>query len=122
MEIPSDFCETCGELLEMPLYGEVIQCSKCGASVPLQSFISKPIITEINYNDKKEWIEEYKRHRGEIAQKQEQKSVKATIKHDCPKCDSKQAYYWTQQTRSADEGSTVFYQCVKCEYTSTQNN
>jgi len=36
------------------------------------------------------------------------------MNEDCPECDSKQMYYFTRQMRSADEGQTVFYECVKC--------
>ena len=31
-------------------------------------------------------------------------------------------YYYTIQTRGADEGSTVYYECVKCHYKFNQNN
>ncbi len=31
-------------------------------------------------------------------------------------------YYYTMQLRSADEGSTVFYECVKCKYKYSANN
>jgi len=34
----------------------------------------------------------------------------------CPKCEHNEAYWWMQQTRSADEPPTVFYKCVKCKY------
>ncbi len=39
------------------------------------------------------------------------------IKITCEKCDNKIAYYWTQQTRGADEPETRFFKCTKCNYT-----
>ena len=40
-----------------------------------------------------------------------------TCDFDCPKCDSKLAYYWIVQTRASDEPETKFTKCVKCKYT-----
>lgn len=37
------------------------------------------------------------------------------VEHTCPKCNHNLASYTTQQTRSADEGQTVFYTCLKCK-------
>ncbi len=39
------------------------------------------------------------------------------IKATCEKCGNKIAYYWTQQTRGADEPETRFFKCTKCNYT-----
>ncbi len=39
------------------------------------------------------------------------------IKITCEKCNNKVAYYWTQQTRGADEPETRFFKCTKCNYT-----
>lgn len=39
------------------------------------------------------------------------------IKMTCEECGNKVAYYWTQQTRSADEPETRFFKCTKCGYT-----
>ncbi len=36
------------------------------------------------------------------------------MKHDCEKCKSTEAYFWTLQTRSADEPETRFFKCTKC--------
>ena len=35
----------------------------------------------------------------------------------CPKCDNNEAFWWMQQTRSADEPPTRFYKCTKCNHT-----
>ncbi len=39
------------------------------------------------------------------------------IKAACDKCNNKVAYYWTQQTRGADEPETRFFRCTKCNHT-----
>ncbi len=39
------------------------------------------------------------------------------IKVSCEKCNNKVAYYWTQQTRGADEPETRFFRCTQCNYT-----
>ncbi len=39
------------------------------------------------------------------------------IKIPCEKCGNGVAYYWTQQTRGADEPETRFFKCTKCNYT-----
>jgi len=36
---------------------------------------------------------------------------KMIIKERCPKCDNPEMKYYCVQTRSVDEGSTVFYEC-----------
>ncbi len=39
----------------------------------------------------------------------------ATVEKKCEKCGYRYASYSTQQTRSADEGQTVFYTCLRCK-------
>lgn len=36
---------------------------------------------------------------------------------NCPKCQHKEAYFWTSQTRSGDEAETRFFRCTKCKHT-----
>lgn len=37
-----------------------------------------------------------------------------TMNKTCPKCGHPESYFWTLQTRSADESETEFYRCKKC--------
>ena len=46
----------------------------------------------------------------------------ATIEEPCPNCSHHELFFYTMQLRSADEGSTVFYECPKCAYKFSQNN
>ena len=39
------------------------------------------------------------------------------VKINCEKCQNTIAYYWTQQTRGADEPETRFFKCTKCNHT-----
>jgi DNA-directed RNA polymerase I subunit RPA12 len=48
--------------------------------------------------------------------------TKATIEETCPKCGHNEMTFFTLQLRSVDEGSTVFYQCVKCAHKFNQDN
>jgi transcription factor S len=67
-----------------------------------------------------------KKHK--TSEKIEKKEIVAVIKEDesntfpvvqikCPECKHKKSYFWTQQTRAADENETKFYKCVKCKHT-----
>jgi hypothetical protein len=38
------------------------------------------------------------------------------IEEECEKCHAKEVSFHTMQLRSADEGQTVFYHCLKCGY------
>ena len=42
---------------------------------------------------------------------------RSTIKIECEKCGNDEAVWWMLQTRSADEPTTQFYRCTKCQYT-----
>ncbi|MEE8132520.1 MAG: transcription factor S [Nitrososphaerales archaeon] len=49
----------------------------------------------------------------------EEDDVKAlpTTNVECPKCGNGEAVWWMLQTRSADEPTTQFYRCTKCNHT-----
>ncbi len=45
------------------------------------------------------------------------KEALPVVKAVCRKCKNTEAYFWTVQTRSADEAETKFYRCTKCKHT-----
>ena len=44
------------------------------------------------------------------------------IERKCPKCGHDQMSYAAIQLRSADEGQTVFFTCLKCKYKESENS
>ncbi len=51
--------------------------------------------------------------KAEVIDKETKEAMPKT-KEKCPKCGFHTAYFWTQQTRAADEAETRFFECVKC--------
>jgi DNA-directed RNA polymerase subunit M len=49
--------------------------------------------------------------------KEKETNVMPTVAETCPKCGNKEAYFWTSQTRAADEAETKFFRCIKCKHT-----
>ncbi len=101
-----DFCPKCGNLLipEKNKRGNVkLVCSSC------------------TYKDKagkglkiKEKIKKEEKHFKRAGEELLDTLPKTMI--ECPECGNKEAYWWTLQTRAADEPETQFYRCTKCRY------
>ncbi|MBU0470847.1 MAG: transcription factor S [Nanoarchaeota archaeon] len=97
------FCPKCGSILRpKEKAGKKILFCNCGFSkVPEDETVE---IREKGTESKKiEVIEQLETH--------------PKIKISCEKCGNNVAYYWTQQTRGADEPETRFFKCTKCNYT-----
>ncbi len=100
-----DFCKKCGTVLVAKKEGEktVLFCRKCGTV--LEDY--KPM--EIEEDVKKNPLEDIV-----VIEKNEEYLPKT--KTTCPKCGNKEAIWWIQQTRSADEAPTLFLRCTQCKY------
>tara|TARA_Y100000310_G_scaffold213611_1_gene214553 strand:+ start:859 stop:1167 length:309 start_codon:yes stop_codon:yes gene_type:complete len=96
-----EFCPKCGAIL-------VQKRTKFGC--PRCNYMSKDKIkVEI-----KEKVDEQK----EVAVVRENEGeVKPIVEMKCPKCKNDKSYFWTMQTRAADESETKFYKCTKCKHT-----
>jgi len=97
------FCPTCGSILKPKDKGgkKVLVCS-CGFSKAPDEETAE-LKEKVKGSKKIEVLE--------------QVETNPKIKTPCPKCENKIAYYWTQQTRGADEPETRFFKCTKCNYT-----
>ena len=97
------FCPDCGSIMAPKEEGKkmLLACS-CG-----YSHIEKEDILM------RENVRVHKKL--EIVDDKSKKSLPKTLL-DCPKCNYKEAYFWSQQTRASDEPETQFFECVKCTY------
>jgi len=109
--MPLKFCPKCGTLMIPQSKGGslVFVCRKCG----YEEHISKKesYLTTIAHpkrSRKKEII---------VIEKETSLKVLPKTNITCPKCGHNEAYFWTIQTRAADEPATRFFKCVKCGYT-----
>lgn len=93
------FCKKCGSILKPTKENEkvVLVCPKC-------SYRS---------NEKLELMEKVKK-KEEVAVVGEKEEVLPLIDEPCSKCGHSKAFFWTLQTRAADEPETRFYKCEKC--------
>ena len=133
---PPNFCNDCGDLLDFEIIlNENIICSKCGGSLELKTITEHSVITKDVYLNSKEWKNKLDNKEDKL--KISQKIIRPTvfIKYllyiyyilkqvniDCPKCKAKKMYFYSLQTRSADEGATDYYDCTKCDYKFSINN
>ncbi len=94
------FCPKCGSIL-IPNRNKKLKCTQCSYT-----------------NKKKEKLvikeKTEKNQKIEIISKKLETNPKTSA--ECPKCKNKEAFYWTVQTRAADESPTRFFECTKCHH------
>ncbi len=90
------FCPKCGSIL-VNKKGKLV-CSSCGESAKQG---------KIKESGKKTT-------KKSVAVMKEEPEVHPKTRAECSKCGNKEAFFWTVQTRSADEPPTRFYKCTKC--------
>jgi DNA-directed RNA polymerase subunit M len=105
------FCPKCGSI-QVPKNDNgklVLQCTspKCGHTV-------KRIDKEAKVM--KETIKTKSRDVEVVDEAMEKESL-PVVKAQCKKCGNNEAFFWTVQTRSADEAETRFYRCTDCKNT-----
>ena len=103
----SGFCANCGSILPLPTdpSEHFVRCG-CGYKIDVEKF-NNVTVSKINlvFNELESEKKKQKKS-GEIEG--------PTIERDCQNCGHTIMAYTTQQTRSVDEGLTVFYRCLMC--------
>jgi DNA-directed RNA polymerase subunit M len=79
-------------------------CQKCGYS-------------EVESKQEPKKLAEQSQSELTILEETEGKEALPSITIDCEKCGNTEAVWWMLQTRSADEPTTQFYRCTKCNHT-----
>jgi transcription factor S len=96
-----EFCPKCGSVLEEKRKN--FGCVRCG-------YVAKGKI-------KIESSENIKESQEVGVVKEKDTDVFPVVSFNCEKCGNKKAYFWTAQTRAADESETRFFKCTKCKVT-----
>lgn len=111
-----EFCSKCGSRLEpkKSKIGKesslVLACPKCGYKKSETDIAIEPKLTKVIQHSPQQFVA--------VISKEEQKlNTLPTVRVECPKCGNNNAYVWQVQTRGADESSTQFLRCTKCNYT-----
>ncbi|KAI5362731.1 Putative Zinc finger, TFIIS-type, DNA-directed RNA polymerase, M/15kDa subunit [Septoria linicola] len=114
------FCTDCGNLLDANTGKKAyIDCDVCGTSNKDTS--SKVVVTHSKPSAFPSTLRT--RLRSDVQEVSEAElSKEATIEQACEKCGHPEVRYYTQQLRSADEGSTVFFTCPNCGHKWNMNN
>ena len=101
-----EFCPRCGSVMveKKKNFG----CIRCGYSSK-----AKPIIKTSEKIEEKSEI-------GVV--KKKDTDVFPIVAANCIKCGTKEAYFWTSQTRAGDEAETRFFRCIKCKHTWREYN
>ena len=111
-----EFCPKCGSRLEFKkpkndkAVSLTLECPKCGYKKKGSTNKIEPKIDKVIQHNPQQFVA--------VIGKEEQKlRTLPTVRIECPKCGNNTAYVWQVQTRSADESSTQFMRCTKCNYT-----
>lgn len=85
----------------------ILLCPKCGFSTSRLDGIPSTQIISDNIGDSS----------VKVLDSDKGPDALPTTNIDCPKCGNNVAFWWMLQTRSADEATTQFYRCKKCNHT-----
>jgi DNA-directed RNA polymerase subunit M len=102
-----EFCPNCGKVLTLVKKSDtvVLVCKKCGFEKVVEKAVTQ--------------VASKKKAKVPTVEKEapSEEEVLPTVDVICPECGNNKAYWWTVQTRSADEPMTTFFRCTRCKHT-----
>ena len=102
-----ELCPKCGKIMVLRKTSKPAWvCPKCGYEKPIQGGV---VYTKVR-----------KRAGAAVMvleKEEEERVLPVTTEVVCPNCGAREAYYWSIQTRSADEPMTQFFRCRRCGHT-----
>ncbi|KAJ2768566.1 DNA-directed RNA polymerase I core subunit rpa12 [Coemansia nantahalensis] len=113
------FCATCASLLDSPGDQDHIVCHACGDDHEGTQFEG---IETVSRSQDTAFPSRLRNKRSLVQGVGEVERSNARVKEVCQKCGAEEMEFHTMQMRSADEGQTVFYKCVKCGHGFSLNN
>ncbi|XP_055851680.1 DNA-directed RNA polymerase I subunit RPA12 [Episyrphus balteatus] len=110
------FCPVCGSIFpELQAIGD-IKCYNCKNIFGPDVFGDMEVEYTIHFNS-------YDPNKTHTKIKKEQEEADGpVVDRQCPKCGHDKMSYATLQLRSADEGQTVFFTCLKCKFKESENS
>jgi DNA-directed RNA polymerase I subunit RPA12 len=113
------FCMKCNTLLAIQGNGRG-DCAGCGFQCDAADLVTLEVVTTSAKRPMQRWLKAT--DDGEERARKVGGPGHAEVDEECPKCSHPRASFYTMQLRSADEGATVFYECLSCGYKWRQNN
>lgn len=102
-----ELCPKCGKIMVLRKTSKPAWvCPKCGYEKPIQGGI---VYTKVRKKAGAAVMV--------LEKEEEEKVLPVTSEVVCPNCGAREAYYWSIQTRSADEPMTQFFRCRRCGHT-----
>jgi len=99
-------------------------CPKCGSLLIPNKEDHKKIVCGCGYKSKQKSLSVKEKIESDTKLEVVDKTIETLplTEIECPRCKNDKAFYWTAQTRSADEAETRFFRCAKCRHQWRQND
>ncbi|OAX81002.1 hypothetical protein ACJ72_04657 [Emergomyces africanus] len=107
------FCDDCGTILDESGDAHIV-CDRCGKPSANIRLTQQIVSTSESTNFPSRLRDKLRSHTGIVTDRRPDNN--RTIQVPCLNCDAKEVTWSELQLRSADEGTTIFYRCPKCNH------